>query len=97
MAAADLRLFSLVYPLFSQNKTVLIFRKLTIITTTPTIIIMAFIGNRVERMAAMGAAIIPPRIRPMMICQWVRPMSVTNVRELDREMKNSARLTEPIV
>ena len=66
-------------------------------TIVPTIIIIVFIGNFLERFAAIGAATIPPKINPKTTCQWEKPISVIKVTELARDTKNSARFTDPMV
>ena len=60
-------------------------------------IIIVLIGNLLDRLAAIGAATIPPKINPKTTCQWENPMIVINVTELANDTKNSARLTDPIV
>ena len=66
-------------------------------TTIPTKIIIDLVGILFAMYAAIGAAITPPIINPKIMAQCVKPMSVINVKELARVMKNSARLTDPIV
>ena len=58
---------------------------------------IAFVGILFAMYAAIGAAMQPPIINPMIIAQCVKPISVTKVNELASAIKNSARLTEPIV
>ena len=60
-------------------------------------IIIVLIGSLLDRFAAIGAATIPPKIKPKTTCQCENPMMLMNVTELASETKNSARFTEPIV
>ena len=48
-------------------------------------------------MAAKGEAITPPITSPMITCQLDMPVNIRKVAALEREMKNSAALTEPMV
>jgi hypothetical protein len=67
------------------------------ITTIPTRIMSALVGILVDNLAAIGAATIPPKIKPRITCHCENPMTKIKVNEDEREIKNSAKLTEPIV
>ncbi len=84
------------FPNFQSNYPKIFF-KLAKITTIPTIIINAFTGNLLDKRAAIGAATIPPRIKPKITCHCEKPMTKMKVKDEESEMKNSAKFTEPIV
>ena len=65
--------------------------------TIPTNIIIALTFNFFDKWAAIGAAQTPPKIKPKIGCQFDPPIIVKKVKELAKEMKNSAKLTEPII
>ena len=62
---------------------------------TKTIAHRAFI--LLQRKAARGAAIIPPKMRPTMICQWLNPITMVNTQVEAKVTKNSAVFTVPMV
>ena len=66
------------------------------ITSRPTNIMDVLRGSRPTNLAAIGAAIRPPIIRPTMVCQCVAPSKIKKVKALDKVTKNSVILTEPI-
>src|SRR4051812_6056305 len=70
--------------------------RLVTITTVPTPINIAFKGSLPTSLAAMGAAISPPIIRPATSVSGRLLRKIKKVIELARTMKNSARQTEPI-
>src|SRR5665647_1937202 len=66
------------------------------ITKQPTIINMVFKGSLPTNLAAIGAAISPPIIRPATSANGILLNRIKNVMELVNTTKNSARQTEPI-
>src|SRR5204863_4846297 len=66
------------------------------ITNAPTAINIAFIGTLPTNLAAIGAAIRPPTIRPATSTMGMLFSKMKNVIELTNTTKNSARQTEPI-
>ncbi len=69
----------------------------TNMTTMPTTSIMVLTGSLLDKRAAIGAAIIPPRISPKITWKWLSPINKIKVTELENATKNSARFTEPMV
>lgn len=65
--------------------------------TIPTNIIMDLTGSLFANLAAMGAATTPPKISPIMTCQYPKPITVKKVIDEARDTKNSVKLTLPIV
>src|SRR5690606_10854155 len=55
-----------------------------------------FTGSFPTSLAAKGAAINPPRIRPKTVSIWLTPRIKKNVTALEKVTKNSVRLTDPI-
>ena len=70
--------------------------KLHIITSIPNKIKEVFLGSLPISFAAIGAAINPPIISAIIVCQWLKPINVKNVNALANVTKNSVRLTVPI-
>ena len=67
------------------------------IITIPTKIIMVLTGSLFAKRAAIGAAMTPPKIKPIMTCKYPKPMTKKKVREDASETKNSVKLTLPMV
>ena len=65
------------------------------ITKKATANIAVFCGNFPANRAANGAAIEPPKIKPITIYQWLTPNEAKKVAEAASVTKNSARLTVP--
>lgn len=74
-----------------------IVRKETMMITMPTASIMVLTGSFLDKLAAMGAAIIPPKTKPNITWKWFNPRKMIKVTELENATKNSARLTDPMV
>ena len=70
--------------------------RLEIITITATPINIFLIGSLPTSLAAIGAAMTPPMIKPKIDCQWLTPRIKKKVTALAMVTKNSVRLTEPI-
>lgn len=66
------------------------------ITINPTHISIVRRGNFPASLAAIGAAIAPPIIKPAIICQCVMPINIKNDMALANVTKNSLKLTLPI-
>src|ERR1043166_3298688 len=66
------------------------------ITNAPTAINIAFIGTLPTNLAAIGAAIRPPIIKPATSIIGILLKRIKKVIELTNTTKNSARQTEPI-
>ncbi|MNY63040.1 hypothetical protein D3C86_1999490 [compost metagenome] len=66
------------------------------ITSAPTPMNIAFIGNFPASLAAIGAAKTPPKINPAINCQWLMPMTEKKVSALAKVTKNSVKLTVPM-
>ena len=66
------------------------------ITNAPTAINIAFIGTLPTNLAAIGAAISPPTIKPATSIIGILLKRIKKVIELTNTTKNSARQTEPI-
>ena len=71
-------------------------RKLKSVTTQPTMSMSTVSGMCFVAIAAKGAAITPPMMRPVMIGHRLKPTVSKNVADMTSVTKNSARLTEPI-
>ncbi len=56
-----------------------------------------FLGNLPANFAAIVAATTPPMINPKIVCQWLTPNKVKNVKALAKDTKNSLRLTVPMM
>ena len=69
--------------------------KLVRITNVPTKINIVFKGNFPTSLAAIGAAISPPIIRPATSVKGILLRRIKKVIELASTTKNSARQTEP--
>mgnify|MGYP006920576457 CR=1 FL=1 len=63
----------------------------------PTAIIIGCLLILFTKIAAIGAAITPPKIKPMITCQPSIPPKSMKVTPLAKETANSAAFTEPIV
>ena len=69
-------------------------RKLTIMITVPTIIIIVLTGSLLDRFAAIGAATIPPKIKPKnnmrtVIIEFMDSDCVIWYRKNPRKMKRT--------
>ncbi len=71
-------------------------RVLTRMRRMPTRRIMVFAGRILQSLAAKGAAMTPPRIRPAMRGRFSSFKKKKKVRAWLRVTKNSAMLTEPM-
>lgn len=72
-----------------------IVKKLVRITSAPIKINIVFKGNFPTSLAAMGAAIIPPIIKPATSNKGMLFSKIKKVIELASTTKNSAKQTEP--
>ena len=73
-----------------------IVRRLKSTTTHPTRSIRTLSGMCFVAIAANGAAMTPPMMRPAMIGHRLRPTVRKKVVDMVRVTKNSAMLTEPM-
>ena len=74
----------------------MIVRRLKSATTQPTSSIRTLSGMCLVAIAANGAAITPPMMRPAMMGQRLRPTVRKKVVDMVRVTKNSAMFTEPM-
>jgi hypothetical protein len=66
------------------------------ITKLPTIMNIVFMGSFPTNLAAIGAAITPPMIKPATSQSGILFRRIKKVIELANTTKNSARHTDPI-